>query len=214
MFQMKQLIIVGAGGHAKEVLAIAQSLEITNILLAEDNAEVNKSVNGVSVIPMNILEKFKQTSELIIAIGNPKARKEMSQRLSSFNFKSLIHPTAFIGPQVILGYGCLVAPGAILTSNITVGNHVLINTNSVISHDCVLEDFSTISPNSTVGGNTHIGKGAFISLGATIINGITVGEGCLVAAGSVLTKSLDKLEMVAGVPAQIKKHLSDWPSQV
>ena len=47
-----------------------------------------------------------------------------------------------------------------------------------------------------------IGKGAWIAAHVTILAGTIIGEGALVAANSVVSKAVDNLTIVGGVPAR------------
>lgn len=53
----------------------------------------------------------------------------------------------------------------------------------------------------------HIGKNVWVGAGAIILPGVTIGDGSVVAAGAVVNKDVPAHVMVAGVPAQVKKHL-------
>ena len=52
-----------------------------------------------------------------------------------------------------------------------------------------------------------IGKDVWIGANSTILPGVTIGDFSVVAAGSVVTKDVPSGVLVAGVPAEIKKHL-------
>jgi acetyltransferase-like isoleucine patch superfamily enzyme len=47
-----------------------------------------------------------------------------------------------------------------------------------------------------------IGDDCWVGAGVTILDGVTIGSGCVIAAGAVVTKSVDPLTVVAGVPAR------------
>ena len=49
---------------------------------------------------------------------------------------------------------------------------------------------------------TIIGEDCWIGFGAKIMPGVTLGKGCVVGAGSVVTKSFDDFDVVAGNPAK------------
>ncbi|MGB1775309.1 MAG: gamma carbonic anhydrase family protein, partial [Synechococcus sp.] len=51
--------------------------------------------------------------------------------------------------------------------------------------------------------------GCLIGIGAIVLNGVTVGRGAVVAAGSVVTKDVPPATLVMGVPATIKRELTD-----
>ena len=52
-----------------------------------------------------------------------------------------------------------------------------------------------------------IGKNCWVGANSTILPGVTIGDFSVVAAGSVVTKDVPSGVLVAGVPAEIKKHL-------
>ncbi len=56
--------------------------------------------------------------------------------------------------------------------------------------------------------NTLVKKGATIGSGSTILCGVTIGENSMVGAGSVVTRDVPDLAVVAGNPAKIIRKLS------
>lgn len=53
-----------------------------------------------------------------------------------------------------------------------------------------------------------VNDGCWIGARSLILGGVTIGEGAIVAAGSVVTKDVPQHTLVAGVPAQVKRHLA------
>ena len=51
-----------------------------------------------------------------------------------------------------------------------------------------------------------IGNDVWIGANVTIYSGVTIGDGVIIAGNSVVTKPVPSYTMVAGNPAQIKKH--------
>jgi galactoside O-acetyltransferase len=49
----------------------------------------------------------------------------------------------------------------------------------------------------------------WIGAGAIVLPGVTVGHGAIVAAGAVVTKSVDPLTVVGGVPAQVIRTIEE-----
>ena len=68
----------------------------------------------------------------------------------------------------------------------------------------------TIGHNAVVHGCT-IGDGCLIGMNATVLNGATIGAGSVVAAGAVVPEgtTVPPNSLVAGVPAKIRRELSD-----
>ena len=60
--------------------------------------------------------------------------------------------------------------------------------------------------------DTVVGSGTWIGAGSLILPGITIGSGCVIAAGSVVTTDVPDNALCAGVPAKVKKQLSDGES--
>ena len=52
-----------------------------------------------------------------------------------------------------------------------------------------------------------VGDNCWIGANASILQGVTLGNGCVVAAGSVVTRDVPENCLVAGVPAEVKKHI-------
>jgi len=68
----------------------------------------------------------------------------------------------------------------------------------------------SVGHNATLHGCT-IADNVLIGMGATVLNGATIGEGSLIAAGSVVLegKAIPPRSLVAGIPASVKRELSD-----
>jgi carbonic anhydrase/acetyltransferase-like protein (isoleucine patch superfamily) len=78
----------------------------------------------------------------------------------------------------------------------------------------VLEEEVSIGHGAILHGCT-IGSGTLVGMGAKILNDATIGEQSLVAAGAVVREGFKApaRSLVAGVPAVVKRHLSDEESQ-
>lgn len=54
-----------------------------------------------------------------------------------------------------------------------------------------------------------IGSGTWIGAKALILDGVTIGSGCVIAGGSVVSRDIEANCLAAGVPAVIKKRLTN-----
>jgi maltose O-acetyltransferase len=90
-----------------------------------------------------------------------------------------------IGDYVRIGHDV-----SLLTINHVVGPHYL-RAGTSYSGEIVIED------------------GSWLASRCTVLPGVTIGAGAIVAAGSVVTRSVPKHTLVAGVPARVLRELSE-----
>jgi sugar O-acyltransferase (sialic acid O-acetyltransferase NeuD family) len=213
---LKQLVIIGAGGHGREILNIIEACnlagtaeyQVAGFIVESGYGTPGTLINGKPILgDFNWLKDRAAEVSVIGAVGSPALRNRLvyqAQQLG-FEFETLIHPGALLTPYISLGKGVVIAAGAILSSQIKLGNHVHINIGCTISHDVVMEDFVTISPGAHIAGNVRLETGCFIGLGASIIEGKRIGQWSLVGAGSVIIRDVPAHTTVAGVPGRLIK---------
>lgn len=220
---MQKIVILGAGGFAREVLDIFMALNAVSpqyeILgfIDENPAHWGMQLNGYPVLGGFDWFDAKEGVQTICGVGNPAVRRKLIQRAVArgLTFCNAIHPTAALTPFVELGKGVVIAAGCILTNQIKIGNHVHINLDCTIGHDCVIEDFCTIAPGVHISGNVHIKTGCDIGTGAVIIQGLTIGEWSIVGAGAVVIKDIPDNTTSVGVPAKVvKQREPGWQDNV
>lgn len=213
---MTELLILGAGGHAKVVLEIASLLtRVKSLKLFDDSYQTNvhkKVLNYVVEGDSECLVKLAQSEgkkQFIIAIGNNliRAKKYLCFFENEIEpFKGLFHPASIIAESAMIGHATVVMAGSIINANTEIGCNSIINTGSIIEHDNVIDDHVHIAPHATLCGNVSVGPLSWVGAGATVIEGVTIGKNCLIAAGSVVTKSVPDNSMMAGVPAKLIKR--------
>lgn len=206
---MKDLIIIGAGGFAREVAwlteAINKKKKKWNLLgFVDDNTElIGKSLNGYKVLgTLDYLKEVKDDVYLVIAIGSSSIRKDIANRISKKNYAILIHPEINMSKFNDIGEGTIICKDTILTVNIKVGKHVIINLDCTIGHDCVIEDYVTIFPSANISGQTLIREGTEIGTSCFILQGVKIGEQVKLGAGAVVIKDIEGNCVAVGNPAK------------
>lgn len=196
---MKDLIIIGASGHAKVIadIAIKSGRNIRGFL--DDNATeiVGEKVLGTLLDA----DKFKEDCEFVLAIGSNDFRRKFSSE-HKYTYATLVHPSAQIGMLATLGEGTVVMANAVVNSCAEIGKHCIINTGAVIEHDNVLGDFVHVSPNATLAGTVKIGMLTHIGAGAVVKNNTSICDNCIVGAGAVVINNISQSGTYVGVPAR------------
>jgi sugar O-acyltransferase (sialic acid O-acetyltransferase NeuD family) len=196
--------VIGAGGHAKVVIATLQAagFEVT-AALDDDQSKWGSELLGIAVAgPLSAAPEYARRA--VIAIGNNQMRRRLAAELNRLEWVSAIHPAAVIHPSARIGVGTVVFAGAVIQPDAQVGGHVIVNTAATIDHDCLIADFAHLAPGVRLAGAVSIGEGAMLSIGASVIPGVRVGEWSVVGAGSVVLKDVESGVTVVGAPAAIR----------
>lgn len=198
---MAEVYVLGAGGHAKVVIATLRSAGHRVLGAFSDRADDHgKNVLAVPVLgPIASIEEHPP-APTVIAIGDNRAR----QRLATMplDWISCVHPSATVHESAVIGPGSVVFAGAVVQPEARIGSHAILNTACTIDHECQLEDFAQVAPGAHLGGNCHVGEGAFIGLGASIIHGMHIGAWAVVGAGAAVVRDVPPHTTVVGVPAR------------
>ena len=203
---MRQLIVVGAGGHATSVAesALAMGFEILAFVDAESPAGALLGMPVVSSIP----EGHAQAGgSVIVAIGDNYVRESVTRdlrlRYPRAGFPAIIHPSASVSRFASVGDGSVVLQGAVIAAGTQVGSFAVVNTSASIDHDCLIDDFASVAPGATLGGRVSVGQGAAISIAAVIKHGVTVGSHTVIGGSSYVDRTVPPLVVAYGVPAKV-----------
>lgn len=210
----KEVVIIGAGGHAKVIADII--VKNNDILLGflDDNIEKGKKVIADYKVLGTISDcqelcNYKNNLMFIVGIGNNLTRLKITKEYPNLLYYTAIHPNAVIGLDVKVGEGTAIMANACINSNATIGKHCIINTGAIIEHDNILDDFVHVSPNAALAGNVKIGEGTHVGIGATVKNNINIKENNIIGAGAVVVKNiLGTGKTMVGVPARENKKES------
>ena len=205
------LVIIGAGGHGREVLDIVEAVAAAGhrehefVGFAADTApdeELLRRRNADHLGPVAWV--LDNDVAYVIGIGDGAARRRVADLCDAAGRRAatLVHPLASVGSDVEMADGCVLAAGARVTTNVRLGRHCHLNVNSSVSHDCRLDDFVTISPGAVLCGTVSVGAGVYVGANACILPGVTIGEGTMIGAGACVTRDVGAERTVGGVPAR------------
>ncbi|MFC4735412.1 acetyltransferase [Bacillus daqingensis] len=205
---MKELIMVGSGGHSKVVNeTIAREGNYAVKAVVDDKFEEVVMRNGRLYMPLmtaaSLLQLFPE-ARWIIAVGSNEARRRLKERLPvpQTKYAVIIDPAAVVSPSAVIGFGTVVFANAVIQASAKIGEHVIINTSSIIEHDAFVGSYAHISPQAVLTGAATVLEGAHIGANASIIPGKTVGQWSIIGAGSTVIRSIPGYITAAGSPAQ------------
>ncbi|MFS0931221.1 acetyltransferase [Enterococcus casseliflavus] len=204
-----ELIIVGAGGFAKEIFFLLDRVGTFTVLgFVDDNYQsLPKKMLGYPILGnLNYLNRISKGTAIAIGIANPRIKENIyNQHKSNENlfFPNIIDSTALIGKDVKFGIGNIISPYTTFTAGIRIGDFNMINIHSTIGHDCEIQNYNSIYPNVNISGNVKIGSYNEIGVGTKVIQNIKIGDENILGAGSVVIKKVNDKKKLVGVPARV-----------
>lgn len=202
---MTRIVILGAGGHGREALAIAHAAGAHVMGFLDDGLPAGASVgpHGLSVLGgIDALQRLD--ASYVAAIGDPAARRRIDERVTTWGRAAarLIHPDATVVDRSSLAPGVIIAAGARISTNVRLGRHTHVNLNATVSHDTTVGDHAILGPGSHLSGGVIVGDGVWIGMGACVNQSLKVGEDAIVGSGAVVTSDIPAHVTVVGVPAR------------
>lgn len=209
---MKDIVIVGYGGFAREVeWLISRINEGDKTWNFKGFIDVDTSKDNVIGDDEYVL-RYDKELYVALAIGEPRIREILYKKYKenpNIRFANLMDPSVISSKRITLGEGNIVCAGTIITVDIEIGNCNIINLDCTIGHDVVIEDYVTLNPSVNVSGNCVIGCGSNIGTGTQVIQGKKIGKRVTIGAGAVVRENIIDNCTAVGVPAKIIKKNND-----
>ena len=204
---MKQLVIIGAGGFGREVLAWARAGAINYAIkgFLDDNPAA-ASDSRLRAQCLGALESYSPSKNdvFLCAVGTPALRQSITERIKGCGgkFITLVHPTAIVTEGAQLSDGVIICPNALVSVDARIGEGAVVYYHSSVDHDAIIGPWTQISGHCDVTGGASLGQGVFLGSHATVLPRIRVGDYAIVGAGAVVTCDVEARATVVGVPAR------------
>ncbi|MGO4535818.1 NeuD/PglB/VioB family sugar acetyltransferase [Leifsonia sp. 2MCAF36] len=203
---MRELILLGASGLAREVIGMSQSQYRVVGILDDDPGLQGVTVGGVEVIG-RLGHAAEHDAALLLCVGSGAARRAIASRLADLGvgderFAVLADSSVSVPPSATVGPGSILLAHTALTADIVIGRHVVVMPNCTITHDDVLEDFVTLAAGVALGGGVRVGEAAYIGMNASVRQRTSIGAAATVGMGAVVLDEVPRGETWVGVPAR------------
>lgn len=129
-----------------------------------------------------------------------------------------LHETVLIGGagdisrDIVAEEYVYIGPGCLIASGVRVGRYSMLGPGvKILGNDHVFSKngVPTIFSGRPDFKNTEIGRDVWIGANAIVLCGVTIGDGAIIGAGSVVTRDVEPLTIVAGIPAKIVRRRFD-----
>lgn len=204
----ENIIVLGAGGHAKVVINVLLNcdVKILGLIACQPFADTDWPFPHIKILGDDeILDGYLCNDlKLVNAVGSIKIRYNLFNyyKACGYTFKTIIDPRSCIATLKYVGEGIQILSGACVQTYSSIHENVIINTGAIVEHDCIIGAHSHISPGAVICGGVKVGKRCHIGAGATILENITIGDDCQVGAGAVVLRDLVSSTRAVGVPAK------------
>ena len=198
---MKNLIIIGSGGHGAELDEYirydnrrSSTVKYNLVGFLDDSAS---SYNGYSLsAPLlgSIADhEVRQDCEYIMGIANLEYRKKFTELFlkKGARFHTYIHPESFISESAKIGTGSVISYHCNIGPNAVLGNFNMVNARASVAHDSIVGSYNFIGPNVCLSGFTKVGDENLFGINSATIPGIHIGSRNKIAAGMTLDKNVD-----------------------
>ncbi len=210
---MKDIVIYGIGGMAKETFALIEDINKKKstyncVAFSVDDSYYIDGMDlmGHKVYKREWLLKHKDEVKCVCCVGYPKDRRQVMSGLEAegISFETLIHPTASVSDASHIGCGSIIGAYCGISVDAKLGKGVFLNSCMVsIGHDCILDDYVTCFPKAQISGGCRIGEAALIGSLSYIHEKKRIGREAIIAPGSIVMRNVQDGKYAMGNPAKI-----------
>ncbi|MFY9398029.1 MAG: acetyltransferase [Desulfomonilia bacterium] len=207
---MRDIIVLGGGGHAKAVIGLLKRGGQWRILGYTDPVSRGGILGSGYLGDDSALESLAamyQDLSAVVGVGHVESsqtRRRLAQYAQDlgFEFPSIVSIHAVVGEETLLGEGTVAMDGALVNAGTLVGRHCILNSHSVVEHDCVVGDFVHIGPGAVLSGGATVESDVLIGAGSCVIQDVRICSGVVIGAGSAVVADITEPGIYAGNPAK------------
>jgi UDP-perosamine 4-acetyltransferase len=202
------LLMLGAGGHAKVLIEAVRALGTMRVVGLLDADATPRTVFGVPVIGNeSALARLHDDGvrAAFVAIGDNATRDRWGETLLRLGFErpSIVHPAALVSPSASIGAGCAVLARAVVGADSRIEDLAVVNTAAVIEHDCRIGQAAHAAPGCVLSGGVRVGARSLVGVGAAVRPNVAIGRDAVIGAGAAVVADIPDGACAVGVPARL-----------
>jgi acetyltransferase EpsM len=202
-----EVVLLGAGGHAKVVASVARRAGFVVAGFLDDMRPLGASFQGGQVLgPLKDIDKQPEHRWFFVALGDNATRQRLFEALEAGGRRlaTLVDPHADVAEDVQLGAGTVVMPGAVVLPGAVVGKNCILNTSCCVGEACCISDHVHLCPGTCLEAEVSVAEGAMLGTGVIVLQGCRVGSRSVVGAGSLVDCDLGSDVLAYGRPLQVR----------
>ena len=213
---MKEIILIGGGGHCKSVLdSLLELNEYAKIGIVDKKENIGKSVMDMHVVGCDddlyflFNDGYKYAFVTLGSIGNPTLRIKLFNILINIGYEIpvIIDESAKVSKYAKIEQGVFVGKQSVVNAGTLIQKGVIINSGAIVEHDCQIGPFSHIAPGAVLGGEVVVGEHSHVGLNATVKQQVHIGSNSIIGMASVVLENIGKDTMAYGNPCREVKKL-------
>ncbi|HWX48282.1 MAG TPA: NeuD/PglB/VioB family sugar acetyltransferase [Roseomonas sp.] len=212
-----RLLLVGAGGHGRAVLATLRDAGWPMPAGVLDDDPVCTGLPGLPWLGPVARAGALRAEGLAaahVALGGNALRRQLGEQLLAlgFDLPPVLHPSAVLAGDARLGAGGVAMPRAVLGAAAIVGDHAILNTGCIVEHDCQLGPACHIAPGAVLGGGVRLGCEVLVGILAGVRPGVRIGGGAVIGVGAAVVADVAAGATMGGVPARPVRQGAPLPA--
>lgn len=203
---MIDLTLIGAGGHAKSVIA-ALPKDFKAVRFVDPKIESFEGLEYAGNDDEFLKNFLPSTSNILITVVSDSScslglRKKLIDKFKEYHSPVIVADSAIVIDKSILRRGTMVMHRAFINTDVEIGEDCIVNTGAIIEHDCKIGSNVIIGPGAVICGGVTIGDNVYVGAGSTIRPGVSICSNAIVGFGSAIGRDIDKEGTYFGVPAR------------
>jgi sugar O-acyltransferase (sialic acid O-acetyltransferase NeuD family) len=196
------VLIMGAGGFAKEVVDLVRALGHIPVACFQEGGSAPSAGHVLTGLP--VVSRLEDVSfdAAAVAVGSPRVRERFMALAGAENCPVLVHPSAVVSESAALGQGVLVMQNSVVNSDSVVETGTIVDVLCYVAHDCRVGAYTHLAPGTMLAGGSSVGKRCETGVNTSVLPSVRLGDDVITGAGAVCTRDVADGLTVVGVPAR------------